>query len=281
MTCVSSEIGEDFFLTNIKGSVFLDADEEARENVEELNLFTTFNLKNIPDDDNLLCSSVTLEHASNSSVSLVGLQVWRGALFLADFLIEQRELLKGKVVLELASGTGITAIVASAWAARVTATDVDRGDILPLLRRNCHLNSDWRCGKEVSVKELDFYWSDSAWSQELRNDIHDSQVILAADVVYDREITSQFFKTLVSILRTGEKIVFIAIERRLWTGENGAIIAPNYEFFLENLRTLEEGSPNENYTVTVSNVRTDFNKFFDYNRVNELYLWRIENRTKV
>ena len=62
------------------------------------------------------------EHCVSSSVDLVGLQLWRGAFLLADFLLSQPNLLAGKKVLELAAGTGLTAVTASMMAESVTAT---------------------------------------------------------------------------------------------------------------------------------------------------------------
>ena len=46
------------------------------------------------------------EHSVSSSVDLVGLQVWRGALLLADYLLSHPNLVSRKHVLELAAGTG-------------------------------------------------------------------------------------------------------------------------------------------------------------------------------
>jgi len=277
MACVSSEVGEDFFLTNINAGVFGSSDEDEEE---DSFIVTSFEVEWSAELANLACTSVVLEHVSSSSVGLVGLQVWRGALFLADFLLANPEEVLGKRVLELAAGTGLTSVVASAGAASVTATDVDRGDILPLLRRNCAANVGWSGGDMVQVCQLNFFWEPSDWSLDLTKCVEDSRVILAADVVYDREITVHFFNSLRNILGTGEKTVFIAIERRLWTGDDGTVIAPNFEFFLENLETLEKGRDSDNYTLRVTEEGTDFSQFFKYNRVNELRLWRLVNCMK-
>ena len=56
-------------------------------------------------------------------------QVWRGALLLADFLLADPALVAGSRVLELAAGTGITSLTAAMFARSVTATDVDRGEL--------------------------------------------------------------------------------------------------------------------------------------------------------
>ena len=102
---------------------------------------TEFSLSGCP------VSSLRIEHSHSSSVDLVGLQVsrsccsrwtitmapcvqvWRGALLLADFLLADPALVAGSRVLELAAGTGITSLTAAMFARSVTATDVDRGEL--------------------------------------------------------------------------------------------------------------------------------------------------------
>lgn len=54
------------------------------------------------------------EHSQSTVLDLVGLQIWRGALLLADWLIHNGESLSNdSVILELASGVGLTSIVAA------------------------------------------------------------------------------------------------------------------------------------------------------------------------
>ena len=219
------------------------------------------------------------EHSLSSSVELVGLQVWRGALLLADYILAQPSLLAGKHVLEVAAGTGLTSLVAGMFARTVVSTDVDRGDILPLLRRNAGRNREALDGCDFSVAELDFFWD--CWPEELRTQITDCDVILAADVVYDRDITRHFFKTLTSLLSLGPKVALIAIEKRLHAGEEGEIVAPNYEIFLKSLSDLNKSRLNQNTRVEVSSVNLDFRKSLQYTRVSELNLFKIESINEI
>ena len=104
------------------------------------------------------------------------MQVWRGALLLSDFLLARQELVQGKRVLELASGTGLTSIVAATLADSVTATDVNRGEILPLIRRNSNLNRGVLAQIEnFFVQELDFFWD--TWPPDLEQRVLSSQVV--------------------------------------------------------------------------------------------------------
>lgn len=102
--------------------------------------------------------------------------MWRGALLLSDFLLANPKLIQGKKVLELAAGTGLTSIVAATLAASVTATDVNRGEILPLIRKNANLNRGVLAQPEIfSVQELDFFWD--TWPPDLEQRVLSAEVI--------------------------------------------------------------------------------------------------------
>ena len=59
-----------------------------------------------------------LSHRMTSELREVGLQVWRGSLLLADYLLHHQQQLCDKTVLEVGSGTGLASIVASFCGAR-------------------------------------------------------------------------------------------------------------------------------------------------------------------
>ena len=69
-------------------------------------------------------------HHVNTSLDLVGLQVWRGALLLADLLIHSStddelvalKITPGDCILELGAGTGLTSIVAGQVSNLVVST---------------------------------------------------------------------------------------------------------------------------------------------------------------
>ncbi|CAH1988896.1 unnamed protein product [Acanthoscelides obtectus] len=57
---------------------------------------------------------VDIENKRSTVLGLVGLQVWRGALLLADWLIyNSKNIQKGTHILELGSGVGLSSIIAS------------------------------------------------------------------------------------------------------------------------------------------------------------------------
>lgn len=65
------------------------------------------------------------EHKKSTVLSEVGLQVWRGAFLLNDFILSNRDLFSNKKVLELGSGVGLTSILASIFAKKVICTGLE------------------------------------------------------------------------------------------------------------------------------------------------------------
>ncbi|KAG8244806.1 Methyltransferase-like protein 22 [Homalodisca vitripennis] len=119
-----------------------------------------------------------MEHSTATPLRLVGLQVWRGALLLADYVLHNAQALSQSTVLELGSGVGLTSIVTSLVARRVICTDVDLGGILNLITANIELNAEL-VRAPVSVMALDFFQED--WSEELTAVVGQTDLVLAAD----------------------------------------------------------------------------------------------------
>lgn len=65
---------------------------------------------------------LTFFHLNQTSLENVGMQIWKGALLLSDFLIYKSELFKDQIILELGSGTGFCGIIAAKFAKRVYIT---------------------------------------------------------------------------------------------------------------------------------------------------------------
>jgi len=104
--------------------------------------------------------------------------VWRGGERLVELLQLRRELVAGKRIVELGSGTGIAGLACAALgASQVVLTDL--AENLALLRRNATRNG-WvqsLCGCEVSVEKLD--WNTDA--------LPACDLVLGADVCYHQD----------------------------------------------------------------------------------------------
>lgn len=62
------------------------------------------------------------EHRISTELNLVGLQVWRSALLLADYILSHPDIFINQTILELGSGVGLTSIVASYLAKEIICT---------------------------------------------------------------------------------------------------------------------------------------------------------------
>lgn len=127
-------------------------------------------------------ATIQIAHHDSTELALVGLQVWRGALLLADFLLYNRFKFADKCILELGSGCGLTSIAASIFSETdVICTDIDLGGILDVIKSNVELNKGLKNPRAcIKVMELDFKKSD-VWSTELRSALVQAEIIIAAD----------------------------------------------------------------------------------------------------
>ncbi|KAM8710127.1 hypothetical protein ACLKA7_016854 [Drosophila subpalustris] len=185
-----------------------------------------------------LRGTIELEHSGATEIKLVGLQVWRGALLLADYLFAQRKELASKTIMELGAGVGLSSIAAAIHGSgQVYCTDVNLGNILELIRGNVQRNARLLQG-QVSVLEYDFMAPKSQLSAELIEAIDVSDVIMAADVIYDDALTDAFVAVIEHIFARAKasgrpKCIYMALEKRyVFTLEDCDSVAPMYEHFL-------------------------------------------------
>jgi hypothetical protein len=103
---------------------------------------------------------------------------------------------------------------------------------------------------------------------------------LAADVVYNVDVTKAFFEVIGYLLNNnGSKSleIVIAMEKRLWTGDEGEVCAPSFDFFKDCLANLQNKCHG---FCDIREVLIDFPIYFGqyYERVDELYMWKITSR---
>jgi len=176
---------------------------------------------------------LTLSHDAETPLSLVGRQLWRGSLLLADYVIARRRELVGLNVLELGCGVGLLGVVlglALGPSGAAVITDRDE-DVLCLARRNLAVNAHLeplpltsdhvsptavdgsaRAWAAVSVRALDWahdWAADAPHATDMPWD-----VVLVADCVYDEGLTDLLFANLRAIL--------VANQRRRGAGASDA-----------------------------------------------------------
>nr|KAF6366640.1 methyltransferase like 22 [Pipistrellus kuhlii] len=230
---------------------------------------------------------IKIEHTMATPLEDVGKQVWRGALFLADYILFQRDLFQGRTVLELGAGTGFTSIIAATVAQTVYCTDVG-ADLLATCQRNVALNSHLTAsgGRGVKVRELDWLKDDLctdpevpfSWSEEDISDLYGhTTILLAAEVVYDDDLTDALFKTL---FRLAHKLknactAILSVEKRLnFTLSHLDVTCEAYDHFRACLRQLEQLRDGQLH-FTVEPVEAAFPQRLEYERIRQLELWKI------
>jgi hypothetical protein len=98
---------------------------------------------------------IRIEHDMATTLSRVGLQLWRASFFLSDYVLNNLELVRDKTVIELGTGLGLVSFVTSAYARLVFATDL--GFVVQRARQNWIANQkriDWTSGGEIRFKKL-------------------------------------------------------------------------------------------------------------------------------
>lgn len=214
---------------------------------------------------------ILIEHSQSTVLQLVGRQVWRGALLINDYLIHHRQRFKGKNMLELGSGVGLSSILAALYCDQVWCTDLNIGGLLNLIRENVRLNGHLKLIAEVQVHELDFM--NRNWDQKLLEQVRRTDLIIAADVVYDDTITEAFITTIGHLFEHSKKDVemLVALEKRfVFTLAELDSVAPCFEHFLRVFdRTLRSKLRLDFLPIG------DFPQYFQYDRVKQLVLMRI------
>ncbi len=116
---------------------------------------------------------------------------WAGGEALARFLVEHPETVRGKRVLDFASGSGLVAIAAAkAGAACVEASDIDE-----FAWQAIALNAEAN-GVEVHVRPGDLTGATDDWD-----------VVLAGDVAYERDMAETVTNWLATLARRGADVL--------------------------------------------------------------------------
>ena len=118
---------------------------------------------------------------------------WAGGQALARYVLDHPELVRGKAVLDFASGSGIVGIAAAkAGAARVLAADID-----PFCGAALSLNADAN-GVTVDATDADLLDSPPpAWAD----------VILAGDICYEKPLAERVMAWLTAARAAGTQVL--------------------------------------------------------------------------
>ncbi|OJD34882.1 nicotinamide n-methyltransferase [Diplodia corticola] len=151
------------------------------------------------------CAVTLLEsRAVISSSGTTGLRTWEAALHLGAYLASEtgRQWVRGKRVLELGAGTGLLSILCTKHlqATKATATDGDEG-VVDSIKTNLFLNGlDAQGGTDSIVLRWGRSWTlEESLYYEGSKDEYD--VVIGADVTYDKSVIPALVSTLADLLR--------------------------------------------------------------------------------
>jgi predicted nicotinamide N-methyase len=146
---------------------------------------------------------------------------WAGGQALARYVLDHPELVRGKRVLDFASGSGLVAIAAAkAGAAGVEASEID-GFALVAIEMNAQAN-----GVDVIVRRGDLVGRDEGWD-----------VVLAGDVSYERDMAASVTDWLQGLARRGASVL-IGDPGRSYLARD--ILEPIAEYGVPVTRDLED-----------------------------------------
>ncbi|MXQ11378.1 class I SAM-dependent methyltransferase [Microvirga makkahensis] len=116
---------------------------------------------------------------------------WAGGQALARYILDHPETVRGRRVLDFASGSGLVAIAAmKAGAAEVTACDIDSFAIAAIAL-NAEVN-----GVTVMPLQADLVGQDQGWD-----------TVLAGDICYERDLAARVTDWLFGLSRRGARVL--------------------------------------------------------------------------
>jgi len=225
---------------------------------------------------------VNIVHSMDTPIEFVGLQVWRGALLLADFIIANEQLFKDAVILELGSGSGLVGIIAGRFCRLCYLTDYHE-TILLNCQRNIDLNSHMftsSLSNPARVRLLNLLSPLEPfpsglqgpppyhWNTEDLTMLKSINFILASDIIYQEPLTDALFGLLEKIWTISPSMKFyLAIEKRIqFSVDFMEDVSPAYDYFVDKLITLSK---------TSRKLDLSFPQYLYYERVEELELWEM------
>uniref|UniRef100_A0A7S0PV32 Calmodulin-lysine N-methyltransferase n=1 Tax=Coccolithus braarudii TaxID=221442 RepID=A0A7S0PV32_9EUKA len=253
---------------------------------------------------------IHVQHSLETPLRDVGLQVWRGALVLGDFLEANQALVRGATVLELGCGCALSGLVAAKRAGHVFMTDAPL-HVLANAECNAELNL---VHEKCSVRQLDWCSTDTllhglrrharhatsegapqrstvdpagsdepadcrrySWREADYARLTRCTLVLGADVVYDLPATGRLVKLLCELLLLlpPGACALVALERRInFHMPSLSVRATAAEYFAARL-AAEAGASG---ILHASRIPLNFAQRFQYERVKELDLWLIQRK---
>jgi predicted nicotinamide N-methyase len=157
--------------------------------------------------------------------------LWPSSIALAEYILKQKNRLNGKKIIELGCGLGLAGITAAIQGAKVLFTDYEES-ALEFAQKNYKLNLK----KNPEVHLLD-------WRHEIQYMKYD--IILAADVIYEKRFFKPLFKTLEGLLSKGGLALITEPKRTLAKKFFAMLDTKSYNHIIQDLVTHCDGLKHE------------------------------------
>ncbi|KAG6522801.1 hypothetical protein ZIOFF_019956 [Zingiber officinale] len=218
-----------------------------------------------------LSFGLSIQHSITSSLLEVGLQVWKAALVLTDFVLHKSSTssyFNDVVAVELGAGTGLVGIVLSRIAKKVFITVAVLHDIAAIIH-----SPDY--SRSPNKRYL--------WSSEEIEEVESATVLLAADVIYSDELTDSFFSMVEKIMARGShKTLYLALEKRYnFSLDELNVVANGYSHFRTYFKSEEygEGDGLQPGFVGKQIDLAEIPQYIrEYDRGKDVELWKITYR---
>ncbi len=141
--------------------------------------------------------AVPIWHRTEEELGQMGLPppfwafAWAGGQALARHVLDHADAVRGRRVLDFASGSGLVGIAAM----KAGAAQVDCADIDPFAQHAIALNGDAN-GVALTVRDEDLIGRDEGWD-----------TILAGDICYERELAGRVFNWLLELAQRGATVL--------------------------------------------------------------------------
>ncbi|KAK9851897.1 hypothetical protein WJX84_009162 [Apatococcus fuscideae] len=223
---------------------------------------------------------------ASTPLQTVGLQVWAGALLLADFLLAHPELFSGHIALELGSGTGLAGLCLARVAKLTFLTDAEPS-VLQQLQANVTLNASlFRYRDAVRVRCLDWFQgvpskeqdaNPHGWGPEDLAALQQVEVLLAADVIYDDDLTAAFLHCACAILAQAARAcsLYLTIEKRFNLGFGDQ--EPRAQMYDDFMARVKHGCHTADHNLRGRLIDiTSLPQHFTVERSKHVELWHFE-----
>lgn len=174
-------------------------------NEEDASNISKYSLDNID-----LLISTAEDDFNKEKKTLFATHVWNGSLVLARKLLDYRNYIEGKAVVEFGAASGIPSITAGKLGARlVCASDYPSPSVMDNLKRNCERND------VNNVRAVGHIWGEDATELLALNNGDHYDIAVAAECLWRHECHGVLLQSILATLRPGGGKLFMTYSHHI------------------------------------------------------------------